>query len=67
MAENASNKPTENQLKGGKGKIHLHPNHNTNGFAKNKGAINSTGLNRKLVGTVNHDLEKNGIKEDKKH
>ena len=48
-------------MPGGRGKIR--PEDNTNGFQKNPQNINRSGANRKLVSSVNKELENMGVKE----
>lgn len=43
--------------------IHKSPKANTNGFDKNPQNINRSGAHRKLVSSVNKELEDSGIKE----
>ncbi|MBS3739716.1 MAG: hypothetical protein KGY51_12115 [Psychroflexus sp.] len=45
------------------GNKNIKPTDNTNGFQKNPQNINRKGRPRKLVGTVNIELEKKGVKE----
>lgn len=51
-----------NEMAGGKGKIHEHPNAGKSTFAKRKQDINRSGLNRKSIASVNLELEKKGYK-----
>ena len=48
-------------MAGGKGKIHEHPKHNSNGFKKNPQNINKTGANRKSFGSFNKLCKDKGI------
>lgn len=47
----------------GKGKIHKHPKHNTNGFDKNPQNINRSGANRKSFRSFNDKCKKLGIEK----
>lgn len=58
---------TENQLKKGwKGKIHLHPKHNTNWLDKRPGDINKNGAVKKNIAWIIASLKDQGYESVKK-